>query len=84
MVHFAFQNGAFCVPKRCVLHSKMVRFAFQNGAFCKTTRKDASLTKVNLPHKAYTDLTCIEKRILKKKSKNICRFENKYIPLHRI
>ena len=27
MVRFAFQNGAFCVLKWCVLRSKMVRFA---------------------------------------------------------
>ena len=27
MVHFAFQNGAFCVPKVAVLHSKSAGFA---------------------------------------------------------
>ena len=35
-IHVVFQNGAFCIPKRCVLRSKMVHFAMQNGAFCKT------------------------------------------------
>ena len=34
MVHFVFQNGAFCVLKWCILRSKTVRFAFQKCQFC--------------------------------------------------
>ena len=35
MVRFAFQNGAFCVPKVAVLRCKMVRFAKQYSGTCK-------------------------------------------------
>ena len=31
-----FQNGAFCVPKVAVLHSKSGSFALQKWQFCKT------------------------------------------------
>ena len=33
MVHFAFQNGAFCILKRCVLQRKTATFAMQKWQF---------------------------------------------------
>ena len=33
-LHIVLQNGAFCVPKVAVLHSKSGSFAFQKWQFC--------------------------------------------------